>query len=61
MVTQTRKVFDAYAAAGGSYREEVFPRSGHSPHIEESGRFRELFVSFVQQEQARDTSGSGTP
>ena len=34
MVTQTRAVLDAYAAAGGSYREVVFEGAGHGPHVE---------------------------
>jgi pimeloyl-ACP methyl ester carboxylesterase len=34
MVGQTRAVLDRYAAAGGSYREVVYPDCGHSPHIE---------------------------
>jgi pimeloyl-ACP methyl ester carboxylesterase len=34
MVGQTRAVLDRYAAAGGSYREIVYERCGHSPHIE---------------------------
>jgi pimeloyl-ACP methyl ester carboxylesterase len=34
MVSQTRAVLDRYAAAGGSYREVVYPDVGHSPHVE---------------------------
>jgi pimeloyl-ACP methyl ester carboxylesterase len=34
MVGQTRAVLERYAAAGGSYREVVYPNCGHSPHIE---------------------------
>jgi pimeloyl-ACP methyl ester carboxylesterase len=34
MVGQTRAVLDRYAAAGGSYREVVYPDCGHSPHVE---------------------------
>lgn len=39
MVTQTRTVLDRYAAAGGSYEEVVFPKTGHSPHIERPAEF----------------------
>ncbi len=35
MVGQTRSVLDAYASAGGHYREIVVPGVGHSPHIED--------------------------
>jgi pimeloyl-ACP methyl ester carboxylesterase len=34
MVGQTRAVLERYAAAGGTYREVVYPNCGHSPHIE---------------------------
>lgn len=39
MVTQTRQVLDAYAAAGGSYRELALPDCGHSPHLEHPEAF----------------------
>jgi pimeloyl-ACP methyl ester carboxylesterase len=34
MIGQTRAVLERYAAAGGSYREVVYPDCGHSPHVE---------------------------
>lgn len=34
MIAQTRAVFEAYAGAGGRYRELVLPGIGHSPHLE---------------------------
>jgi pimeloyl-ACP methyl ester carboxylesterase len=34
MVSQTRAVLEDYAAAGGSYREEVLEGCGHTPHVE---------------------------
>jgi pimeloyl-ACP methyl ester carboxylesterase len=34
MIGQTRAVLERYAAAGGAYREVVYPNCGHSPHIE---------------------------
>jgi pimeloyl-ACP methyl ester carboxylesterase len=39
MVGQTRAVLERYAAAGGGYREVVYPGCGHSPHIERTARF----------------------
>ncbi|WP_433313477.1 alpha/beta fold hydrolase [Micromonospora chersina] len=39
MVGQTRAVLDAYAAAGGTYREVVLPGCGHSPHLERPAEF----------------------
>jgi len=48
MVSQTRAVLDRYAAAGGSYREEVFEGSGHGPHIDQATKFNELFFDFLQ-------------
>jgi pimeloyl-ACP methyl ester carboxylesterase len=45
MVTQTRTLLDRYAAAGGTYREVVFPEVGHSPHIE---RPQEFVVALLE-------------
>jgi pimeloyl-ACP methyl ester carboxylesterase len=39
MVGQTRAVLDRYAAAGGAYREVVYPDCGHTPHIERPAEF----------------------
>lgn len=39
MVSQTRAVLDAYAAAGGSYRELVFDTADHSAHLERPDEF----------------------
>ena len=47
MVTQTRAVLDAYAAAGGSYREVVFEGVGHSPHLERPAEVVEAIVAHV--------------
>lgn len=47
MVAQTRAVLDAYAAAGGGYREEVRPGVGHSPHLEEPDVFLGLLLGLV--------------
>lgn len=47
MIGQIRAVLDAYRAAGGSYREEVLPAVGHSPHIEAPDAFRALFLRFL--------------
>lgn len=47
MVGQMRHVLDAYAAAGGRYREEVFEACGHAPHIEHPDRFLALLADVV--------------
>jgi pimeloyl-ACP methyl ester carboxylesterase len=47
MIGQVRALLDAYRAAGGSYREEVFANVGHSPHIEAPDAFRKALVSFL--------------
>ncbi|HEY5114913.1 MAG TPA: alpha/beta hydrolase [Nakamurella sp.] len=39
MVTQTRGVLEAYAAAGGAYREVVIAEAGHSPFLEQPAEF----------------------
>ncbi len=48
MVSQTRAVLDAYEARGGSYREEVIPDCGHTPHVEKPDEFRRLLFSFLE-------------
>lgn len=47
MVSQMRAVLDAYRAQGGTYREEVIPDCGHSPHIEKPEAFREILFQFL--------------
>lgn len=48
MVTQLRSVLDAYAKnSGAEYSEIVFAACGHSPHIEQEGRFLELLYAHV--------------
>ncbi len=47
MVDQTRAVLERYAGNGGSYREEVIPDCGHTPHVETPERFRELLFGFL--------------
>jgi pimeloyl-ACP methyl ester carboxylesterase len=44
MVSQMRDVLDAYAAAGGSYREVALPECGHSPHLEHEREFVDALV-----------------
>jgi pimeloyl-ACP methyl ester carboxylesterase len=39
MITQTRAVFDAYRAAGGTVTELELADCGHSPHLEYPDRF----------------------
>ncbi|WP_411155981.1 alpha/beta fold hydrolase [Microbacterium sp. NIBRBAC000506063] len=40
MVSQTRDVLDAYAAAGGTVTEVELEGAGHSPHLERPEEFR---------------------
>jgi pimeloyl-ACP methyl ester carboxylesterase len=47
MVTQTRAVLDRYAAAGGAYREVVFERVGHSPHVERPEAFAAVLLEHL--------------
>lgn len=47
MVAQTRAVLERYAAAGGRYREIVFAGCGHSPHVEDPGRFAAALAEAV--------------
>jgi pimeloyl-ACP methyl ester carboxylesterase len=47
MVTQTRAVLDAYAAAGGHYTELALPDSGHSPHLEHPTQFRQALLTHL--------------
>lgn len=47
MVTQTRAVLDAYAAAGGTYRELALADCGHSPHLEHPAEFVAALVEHI--------------
>ncbi|CAN5680280.1 hypothetical protein BH24ACT18_BH24ACT18_11590 [soil metagenome] len=47
MVSQTRAVLEDYAAAGGSYREEVLEGCGHTPHVERPEEFRGLLFDSI--------------
>lgn len=47
MVAQTRAVLDAYAEAGGHYREVVFADCGHSPHLEHPAKFRAALLEHL--------------
>ena len=49
MVTQTRTVLDRYAANGGRYKEEVFPETGHSPHLEQPEQFQRFVFGFFTE------------
>ena len=56
MVSQIRVVLDAYEAHGGTYREEVIPDCGHTPHVEKPEEFRRLLFDFLEDHQ-----GEGRP
>ena len=49
MVSQTRAVFEKYAAQGGSYTEHVITDSAHAPHIDQPAIFTKLFHDFLKQ------------
>ncbi|MER7458482.1 alpha/beta hydrolase [Micromonospora sp. NPDC126480] len=49
MVGQTRAVLERYAAAGGAYREVVFPGCGHSPHIERPAEFAAELLALIDR------------
>ena len=56
MVSQMRAVLDAYAAGGGSYREEVLTDCGHTPHVEKPDEFRRRLFGFLEECFLRDGS-----
>ena len=47
MVSQTRDVLDAYAAAGGDVTEVIFEGVGHSPHLERPADFVEALLTRI--------------
>jgi pimeloyl-ACP methyl ester carboxylesterase len=49
MVSQTRAVFEKYAAQGGSYSEHVIKDAAHAPHIEKASEVNELFHEFLKR------------
>ncbi len=47
MLKQTRAVLAAYAAAGGSYREEIVADAGHTVFLEKPEQFNVLLHAFI--------------
>ncbi len=47
MLSQTRKVLDGYAAAGGSYKEVIIADAGHAPFIEKLEVFNQHFHAHI--------------
>lgn len=47
MVAQMRAVLERFGANGGTYREVELPGIGHSPHIEDPGRFAALLTHLL--------------
>jgi pimeloyl-ACP methyl ester carboxylesterase len=47
MVSQTRDVLNAYAAAGGDVREVALQGVGHSAHLEAPAEFRHALLSVI--------------
>lgn len=49
MVSQVRAVLEQYAAAGGTFREEVIADTGHTPYIERPDVFNALLHAHLQR------------
>ena len=49
MVTQTRDVLEAYAQAGGAYREIALEGVGHSAHLERPDEFRAALLEHIAE------------
>ncbi len=47
MLGQTRAVLDAYAAAGGYYREVVLENAGHAPYLDDEETFNRHFHAWL--------------
>lgn len=47
MVSQTRDVLDAYAAAGGEVTELAVDGAGHAPHLERPAQFRQALLTVI--------------
>ena len=47
MVSQTRDVLDAYAAAGGEVTEFALEGTGHTPHLERPAEFRHALLEVI--------------
>jgi pimeloyl-ACP methyl ester carboxylesterase len=47
MVSQTRDVLDAYAAAGGEVAEIAIDGAGHAPHLERPAQFRQALLTVI--------------
>jgi pimeloyl-ACP methyl ester carboxylesterase len=47
MLGQIRRMLDRYAAAGGSYEEQVIADCGHVPFIEKPDEFNEMFHAHI--------------
>ena len=48
MLAQIRAVLDDFAAAGGSYREEVMAGVGHFPYSQEPEHFADMLAAHLQ-------------
>ncbi|MFG6402067.1 alpha/beta hydrolase [Microbacterium sp. P04] len=53
MLTQTRDVLDAYAAAGGEVTEVLLAGVGYTPHLERPAAFRQALLSRIGYVGAR--------
>jgi pimeloyl-ACP methyl ester carboxylesterase len=48
MLGQIRHVLEAYAAAGGSYREVIIEDAGHTPFLEKPEEFNAVLHEHIQ-------------
>ncbi|WP_129626255.1 alpha/beta hydrolase [Candidatus Oscillochloris fontis] len=47
MLSQTRRVLERYAAAGGTFRELVLAECGHTPYLEHPEAFNRAFHAII--------------
>ena len=52
MVSQTRAVFDKYAAQGGFYEEQVIEDAAHAVFVEKPDEFNKIFHAFLNKYSA---------
>jgi pimeloyl-ACP methyl ester carboxylesterase len=58
MLAQLRHLLRRYAANGGSYREVVLPRCGHSPQLERTAECAAVLRAFLGTRAAQDERGA---